>query len=101
MASSTLDRNILPSPIFPVLADFKMVSTTRFTSASGKTISSLIFGNRSTGYRGREYTVDLLPKMKPEMVLPDALVNRVVDTILKCGKTGKIGDGKIVWAREE
>ena len=52
-------------------------------------------------YRGREYTVDLLPKIKLEMVLPDALVNRVVDTILKTAKTGKIGDGKIFLSRVE
>ena len=52
-------------------------------------------------YRGREYTVDLLPKIKLEMVLPDALVNRVVDTIMKTAKTGKIGDGKIFLSRVE
>ena len=52
-------------------------------------------------YRGREYTVDLLPKIKLEMVLPDSLVNRVVDTILKSAKTGKIGDGKIFLSRVE
>ncbi len=48
-----------------------------------------------------EYTVDLLPKIKLEMVLPDALVNRVVDTIMKTAKTGKIGDGKIFLSRVE
>ena len=52
-------------------------------------------------YRGREYTVDLLPKIKLEMVLPDKLVNLVVDTILKTAKTGKIGDGKIFLSRVE
>jgi nitrogen regulatory protein P-II 1 len=52
-------------------------------------------------YRGREYTVDLLPKIKLEMVLPDKLVNTVVDTILKTAKTGKIGDGKIFLTRVE
>ena len=52
-------------------------------------------------YRGREYTVDLLPKLKLEMVLPDKLVNTVVDTILKTAKTGKIGDGKIFLSRVE
>jgi len=52
-------------------------------------------------YRGREYTVDLLPKIKLEMVLPDGLVNRAVDTILKTAKTGKIGDGKIFVSRVE
>lgn len=46
-------------------------------------------------YRGREYTLDLLPKVKLELVLADALVHTAVDTILKAAKTGKIGDGKI------
>ena len=46
-------------------------------------------------YRGREYNVDLLPKIKIEMVLDDAVVERVVDVILKTASTGKIGDGKI------
>jgi nitrogen regulatory protein PII len=50
-------------------------------------------------YRGREYTVDLLPKMKIEMVLPDKLADRAVETILKSAKTGKIGDGKIFLSR--
>lgn len=52
-------------------------------------------------YRGREYTVDLLPKVKLELVLPDQLVNRAVETILKSAKTGKIGDGKIFLTRVE
>src|SRR5258708_38076161 len=52
-------------------------------------------------YRGREYTVDLLPKIKLELVLPDNLVNRAVETILKSAKTGKIGDGKIFLSRIE
>ena len=52
-------------------------------------------------YRGREYSVDLLPKVKLEMVLPDGLVSGVVDTILKTAKTGKIGDGKIFLSRVE
>jgi nitrogen regulatory protein PII len=50
-------------------------------------------------YRGREYTVDLLPKIKLETVLPDALVDRAVETILKAAKTGKIGDGKIFLSK--
>src|SRR5881296_2940036 len=56
IASSTLDRNILPSPIFPVLAVFRIVSTARFTSASGSTISSFILGSRSTVYSRPRYT---------------------------------------------
>ncbi len=46
-------------------------------------------------YRGSEYTVDLLPKIKIETVLPDKMVHSAVETILKAAKTGKIGDGKI------
>src|SRR6266852_6427905 len=56
MASSTRDRNILPSPIFPVLAVFKIVSTTMFTSLSGSTISNLSFGSKSTVYSRPRYT---------------------------------------------
>jgi nitrogen regulatory protein P-II 1 len=52
-------------------------------------------------YRGREYTVDLLPKVKLDMVLADALANRAVEAILKSAKTGKIGDGKIFLSRIE
>jgi len=46
-------------------------------------------------YRGREYSVDLLPKIKIDLVLPDNLVNPVIDAIVKTASTGKIGDGKI------
>ena len=46
-------------------------------------------------YRGREYTVDLLPKIKLEIVLHDDLVDRAVQAILNAARTGKIGDGKI------
>jgi len=46
-------------------------------------------------YRGAEYVVDFLPKVKIEAVVPDALVDRCVEAITKAGRTGKIGDGKI------
>jgi len=46
-------------------------------------------------YRGSEYTVDFLPKVKIETVLPDNLVPQAVDAIIKAAKTGKIGDGKV------
>jgi nitrogen regulatory protein P-II 1 len=46
-------------------------------------------------YRGSEYTVDFLPKLKLEIVLPDSTVEAAVNAILKTAKTGKIGDGKI------
>ncbi len=46
-------------------------------------------------YRGSEYTVDFLPKVKLELALPDELVDRAIETITKAARTGKIGDGKI------
>jgi nitrogen regulatory protein P-II 1 len=46
-------------------------------------------------YRGSEYTVDFLPKIKIELVLPDARVAQAVGAIVKAAKTGKIGDGKV------
>jgi nitrogen regulatory protein P-II 1 len=50
-------------------------------------------------YRGREYNVDLLPKIKIEMVLDDSVVDRAVETILKTASSGKIGDGKIFLSK--
>ncbi|MGA2801683.1 MAG: P-II family nitrogen regulator [Verrucomicrobiota bacterium] len=46
-------------------------------------------------YRGSEYTVDFLPKIKIETVLPDSQVEAAVQAIIKAAKTGKIGDGKV------
>ena len=73
------------------------------TGIEGMTVTEVRGHGRQKGhtemYRGREYTVDLLPKMKLEMVLPDKLVNQVLATILKTAKTGKIGDGKIFLSR--
>src|SRR5215475_3699825 len=75
----------------------------REAGIEGMTVTEVRGHGRQKGhtevYRGREYTVDLLPKVKLEMVLPDKLVNTVVDTILKTAKTGKIGDGKIFLTR--
>ena len=50
-------------------------------------------------YRGREYSVDLIPKTKLEMVLPDALVEKAEQAIVNAARTGKIGDGKIFRSR--
>ncbi len=46
-------------------------------------------------YRGTEYTVDFVPKIKIEVVVPDAEVQSVLDTILRAAQTGQVGDGKI------
>jgi len=65
----------------------------------GMTISDVRGHGRQKGhtevYRGRECTVDLVPKIKIEMVLADNLVNAAVDAIVQTAGTGKIGDGKI------
>src|SRR5580704_2266294 len=46
-------------------------------------------------YRGSEYTVDFLPKIKIEVVLPDAMIKQAVEAIVRAARTGKIGDGKV------
>jgi nitrogen regulatory protein P-II 1 len=66
---------------------------------TGLTVSEVKGFGRQKGhteiYRGSEYTVDFLPKMKIEIVLPDAQVDVAVKAIVDAAKTGKIGDGKI------
>jgi nitrogen regulatory protein PII len=65
----------------------------------GLTVSEVKGFGRQKGhteiYRGSEYTTDFLPKIKVEVVLPDAQATAVVAAIVKSAKTGKIGDGKI------
>jgi len=46
-------------------------------------------------YRGSEYTIDFLPKVKVEIVVPDSQISKVVETIANAAKTGSIGDGKV------
>lgn len=50
-------------------------------------------------YRGQEYTVDLIPKIKLELVLADSLADQAVQAIMNAARTGKIGDGKIFLSR--
>ena len=68
----------------------------------GMTVSEVKGFGRQKGhteiYRGSEYTVDFLPKIKIEIVLSDALVESAAAAIVKAAKTGKIGDGKIFVA---
>lgn len=72
----------------------------------GMTVSEVRGHGRQKGhtevYRGREYETDLLPKIKLELVLDDKIVDSVIDAIVKCAGTGKIGDGKIfLWKVDE
>jgi nitrogen regulatory protein P-II 1 len=65
----------------------------------GMTVSEVRRYGRQKGhtevYRGREYSVDLLPKIKIEVIVGDDLAEKVLDTIASTASTGKIGDGKI------
>jgi nitrogen regulatory protein P-II 1 len=65
----------------------------------GMTIAEVRGHGRQKGhkevYRGQEYTVDLLPKVKIELVVTDARVEEVTRTVVEAARTGKIGDGKI------
>ena len=65
----------------------------------GMTVSEVKGFGRQKGhteiYRGSEYTVDFLPKIKVEIVLADTQVATAVEAIIKAAKTGKIGDGKV------
>ena len=65
----------------------------------GLTISEVKGFGRQKGhteiYRGSEYTVDFLPKIKIEVVVPDSLAQQAADAIVRSARTGKIGDGKV------
>ena len=66
---------------------------------SGLTVTEVKGFGRQKGhtelYRGAEYVVDFLPKVKVEVVVPDKLLEAAIDAIIKAARTGKIGDGKI------
>lgn len=71
--------------------------------AEGMTVTEVRGHGRQKGhtevYRGREYSVDLIPKTKIEMVLADTMVEKAVQAILGAARSGKIGDGKIFLSR--
>jgi nitrogen regulatory protein PII len=66
---------------------------------SGMTVTEIKGFGRQKGhteiYRGSEYTLDFLPKLKIEIVMDDKMVDRAVAVIVKAARTGKIGDGKV------
>ena len=66
---------------------------------SGLTVTEVKGFGRQKGhtelYRGAEYVVDFLPKVKVDVVIPDSLLDSAIDAIVKAARTGKIGDGKI------
>ena len=66
---------------------------------AGLTVSEVEGYGRQRGhtelYRGAEYVIDMVPKLKVEIVIPDPLVPRILEDLMRWTKTGKIGDGKI------
>jgi nitrogen regulatory protein P-II 1 len=73
--------------------------------AEGMTVIEVRGHGRQKGhtefYRGREYTVDLIPKIKVELVLTDAMVEKAVQAVIGAARSGKIGDGKIFLSKVE
>ena len=85
-----------------VIKPFKLEEVREALTAlgiEGMTVSEVRGFGRQNGpteiYRGSEYTVDFLPKIKIELVLPDELINRAADAVIRSARTGKIGDGKL------
>ncbi len=85
-----------------IIQPFKMEDVKKALTAigvSGMTISEVKGHGRQKGhkevYRGNEYVVDLLPKVKVEVVLAEGKVEEAVQAIITAARTGKIGDGKI------
>ncbi len=97
MGMTKVEAIIQPSKLEPVKEALLEIGV------EGMTIIEVRGHGRQKGhteiYRGREYTVDLLPKIKLELVLSDELLDRAVQTIISVTRTGRIGDGKIFLSR--
>ncbi len=88
--------------IIAIIKPFKLEEVKEALSeigVEGMTVTEVKGFGRQKGhteiYRGSEYTVDFLPKVKLEIVVSDDVVPKTVDAIVKAAKTGKIGDGKV------
>lgn len=75
-------------------------TTLEEAGVSGMTVSEVQGYGRQKGhtevYRGAEYSVDFVPKVRIEVIVDDAVADKVVDSVVRAARTGKIGDGK-VW----
>ena len=94
--------------IIAIIKPFKLEEVKEALSSigiEGMTVTEVKGFGRQKGhteiYRGSEYTVDFLPKVKIEIVVTDDVVTKTVDAIVKAAKTGKIGDGKVFVLRSE
>jgi nitrogen regulatory protein PII len=88
--------------VIAIIKPFKLEEVKEALSeigVEGMTVTEVKGFGRQKGhteiYRGSEYTVDFLPKVKLEIATADQLVAKTIDTIVKSAKTGKIGDGKV------
>jgi nitrogen regulatory protein P-II 1 len=88
--------------IIAIIKPFKLEEVKEALAAAGiegMTVTEVKGFGRQKGhteiYRGSEYTVDFLPKVKIEVAVPDDIAGKAIDAIAKAAKTGKIGDGKI------
>ncbi|HZP61264.1 MAG TPA: P-II family nitrogen regulator [Opitutaceae bacterium] len=88
--------------IIAIIKPFKLEEVKEALSEigiEGMTVTEVKGFGRQKGhteiYRGSEYTVDFLPKVKIEIAVTDDVVAKTVDTVVKAAKTGKIGDGKV------
>lgn len=88
--------------IIAIIKPFKLEEVKTALSeigVEGMTVTEVKGFGRQKGhteiYRGSEYTVDFLPKVKVEIVVADTIVGKVIEAIVKSAKTGKIGDGKV------
>jgi nitrogen regulatory protein P-II 1 len=107
-ATDRIEENQLMTRIEAIIQPSRFESVKEALQEMGveaMTVSEVRGHGRQKGhtetYRGREYEVDLLPKIKIEMVLPYNLVDGAIQTILRTAKTGKIGDGKIFVSKVE
>jgi len=96
------DKTMALKKIEAIIKPFKLEEVKEAlheVGVEGMTVTEVKGFGRQKGhteiYRGSEYTVDFLPKVKLEIVLPEASVQKAITAILKAAKTGKIGDGKI------
>ncbi len=88
--------------IIAIIKPFKLEEVKTALSeigVEGMTVTEVKGFGRQKGhteiYRGSEYTVDFLPKVKVEIVVGDSIVPKVIEAVVKAAKTGKIGDGKV------
>ena len=95
-------RGVVMKKIEAVVKPFKLDEVREALSeigVTGLTVTEVKGFGRQKGhtelYRGAEYVVDFLPKVKVEVVVPDKLADQAIEAIVKSARTGKIGDGKI------